>query len=147
MQALPLSPVTNNKMPLYQKKGANVSMYQRYLADMSIFHNIPLHYNLSVEKINNSLQAIGRVRDKGEMRTHSTCLHSLSLLASPLGHTHSHVTNFFSSLRGIIPCAGRFPSSLPWKQLARLQVPTNKVCSIPSCTWLYASVHCRQTLQ
>lgn len=31
------------------KKRVDVSMYKRYLADMFIFHNIPLHYNLSME--------------------------------------------------------------------------------------------------
>lgn len=54
---------------------------------------------------------------------------------------------FLNSLRCIIPCVGKFSSLLPWKQLARLQVPMNKAYSIPSRTWLYVSVICRQTLQ
>lgn len=33
-------------------------MYQWYLADMFIFHNIPLHYNLSMEETNNFFQTL-----------------------------------------------------------------------------------------
>lgn len=70
-------------------------MYQQYLADIFIFHNVPLHCNLSMGKINNFLQAMGRIRDNKETGTYCTCLHSLGLLGlSPLGPAKSYITTF-----------------------------------------------------
>lgn len=52
MQGSPLSSVTSNEMPLYQKR-INAIIYKQ--ADMFIFHNRPLHYNPGVEKGSNLL--------------------------------------------------------------------------------------------
>lgn len=49
-------------------------------ADMFIFHNIPLHYHLSMEKVNNFLQATGKIKGEVEMRAQCFCFHSFGLL-------------------------------------------------------------------
>lgn len=72
------------------KKRTNVIMCKECLAGMFTFHNVPLCYNLSMEKPSNFLWAFGKIRDSLEMRTQCSFLPSPLLPQSTGQSTEPH---------------------------------------------------------